>query len=93
MAIKSEIAWTRRDEDGTKIEVYARRFGGAWQFHSRRRRNEIWQAIPTPSLDDWMTLLDAVERRIPRKLYPPDELHRIRTEIRNRFPDQKIFPE
>ena len=87
MAIKSEICWNRKDDEGEKLEVYARRFGGEWQFHSRRRRNEIWQPIPKPSLEDWLELADAIRRRIPRRLYPPIELDRVVQEIRQRFPD------
>jgi hypothetical protein len=89
MAIKSEICWTRRNEEGEKIEVYARRFGGVWQFHTRHRRNDIWQAVEQPPLEDWLELADAVKRRIPRSLYPPDELTRIEQEIRNRFPESR----
>lgn len=90
MAIKSEISWTRRNEEGEKIEIYARRFGGVWQFHSRQRRHEVWQAVDQPPLEDWLELADAIRRRIPRRLYPPDELNRIRQEIRIRFPEADL---
>lgn len=89
MAIKSEISWTRRNEDGEKTEVYARRFGGEWQFHRRQRRNDIWQRVEEPPLEDWLELADAIRRRIPRRLYPPDELARVEQEIRNRFPETR----
>ncbi|MCC6233423.1 MAG: hypothetical protein IT580_12310 [Verrucomicrobiales bacterium] len=85
MAIKSEIAWIKRLEDGTKLEVYARRFGREWTFYSRGRRNDIWQEIAEPTREDWDTLLDAVRRRVPRSLFPPDEVTRIQNTIRERF--------
>ncbi len=90
MAIKSEIGWTRRNEDGEKIEINARRFGGEWFFHFRQRRYDLWQEVKQPPLEDWLELAAAVERRIPRSLYPPSELDRIRQEIRNRFPEAQL---
>lgn len=89
MAIKSEIAWKRRDPDGEKFEVYARRFGGVWKFYDRQRRNDQWQAIPTPTMDDWLTLLDAVERRVPRSLFSIDEPARIEQQIRQMYPEYR----
>lgn len=88
MAIKSEIAWRKHLSDGRKIDVYARRFGGDWTFHWRERRNDLWQLIEAPELEDWQTLLDAVERRVPRRLFPPDEVQRIQRLIRERFPSE-----
>ncbi|MGE3308481.1 MAG: hypothetical protein AB7O66_00815 [Limisphaerales bacterium] len=90
MAIKSEIGWTRRNEDGEKVEVTARRFGGNWSFQTRQRRYDLWQDVEQPPLEDWLELAAAVKRRIPRRLYPPDELHRIHQEIRNRFPEARL---
>lgn len=90
MAIKSEISWRRRNEDGEKVEVYARRHGGEWAFHERPGRHDAWQPIAHPSLDDWLTLLDAVRRRVPRRLYPPDEVNRIRREIQIRHPGAEL---
>ncbi len=87
MAIKGEISWRREDAEGNRVEVYARRFGGQWEFHQRARRHDLWQAIPDPSLDDWLTLLDALNRRVPRRLVTPDEVQRVKRAIRERFPD------
>lgn len=87
MAIKSEISWTRKTEDGQRIEVYARRFGGEWTFHWRYRRNEQWQEMKIAPLEDWLELFDAIRRRVPRKLYPPAELEKVRKIIRERFPE------
>ncbi|MCC7376102.1 MAG: hypothetical protein IT581_15700 [Verrucomicrobiales bacterium] len=90
MAIKAEISWHRKDSEGIKLEVYARRFGGSWSFYSRHRRHEDWQPLKPAPLEDWLELRDAIIRRIPRGLFPPDELKRIETDIRNRFPEAKF---
>ena len=63
-----EIEWT--DEDpatGGKRSVRAARFARQWTFKVRSRRYENWQAEPAPSRDMWETLLDALERRHPRR--------------------------
>lgn len=86
MAIKSEISWTRRLEDGTKVEIYARRFGGEWRFFQRAKRHDHWLPNPSPPEEDWRLLLDALERRVARRLFPPQEVDRIRREIAQRFP-------
>lgn len=91
MAIKSEISWSKRDDTGTKIEVYARRFGGTWSFFQRHKRNDEWQPLVPVPLEDWLELYEAIQRRIPRGLFPPDELKRLRDSIRHRFPEHQ-FP-
>ncbi|HEY1186744.1 MAG TPA: hypothetical protein VGE74_03755 [Gemmata sp.] len=63
-----QIEWT--DEDpvtGDKRSVRAERFARAWNFKVRFRRYETWAPVAHPSLDMWETLLDALERRYPRR--------------------------
>ena len=50
MAIKSEVGWTRKNEDGTKLEISARRFGREWLFfHQLKRAEEVsLQQAPGP---------------------------------------------
>ncbi len=90
MAIKSEISWRRTDEAGNRLEIYARRFGGHWLFHQRARRHDVWQELPNPPLEDWLSLLDSLDRRMHRRLNTPDEVERVRRAIRERHPEAKI---
>jgi hypothetical protein len=87
---KAEIGWTRTDEDGIKRDVYAHRVGDRWLFYSRTRRYECWQLMENPPLEDWQALLDAVERRLTRRLVRPEEVGRIRRAIQDRFPEVKL---
>jgi len=87
VAIKSEISWKRRDADGNKVEVNARRFGGEWLFSHRPRRHDQWVPLPEPPMEDWMALLDALERRVARRLSTPDEVQRVRQTLRERHPE------
>ncbi|MBM3824070.1 MAG: hypothetical protein FJ404_14490 [Verrucomicrobia bacterium] len=87
---KAEIGWTGRTEDGTRREVYARRVGDRWLFFDREKRYDPWKRLETPPLSDWLELLDAVERRMRRRLLPPEEFPRLRKTIQELFPDAEV---
>jgi|SRR5882724_8901732 len=90
---KAEISWKRVTEEGATLQVYVQHVGRAWLFFARERRFDQWQAIDEPPLEDWLELLDAVQRRINRRLLRPEEEGRILKQIRERFPDAKIEPQ
>jgi hypothetical protein len=90
MGAKAEISWKRRTEDGGRLEVYARRVGAEWRFFCRDRRYDQWQAVAEPPLEDWLELLDAVQRRINRRLLRPEEEASVKKSINERFPEAKI---
>ena len=87
---KSAITWKRLSPEGDKVEVEARRAGDHWRFATRARRFEQWQAVASPPLEDWLTLLDAIRRRIDRGLLRPEEVGRVEEVIRERFPDAEL---
>jgi len=86
---KAEISWKGRTEDGIKREVYARRMGGRWNFFVRERRNDQWQEMEAVPIEDWLELLDGVQRRINRRLLPPEEELRVKKRIVELFPETK----
>jgi hypothetical protein len=90
MAIKAEVGWTRKNEDGIKLEICARRFGREWQFSSQLKRGDDWEPIKNPPLEDWLELLDTVRRRINRRLLAPEEETRVKKMIYDRFPGTKL---
>jgi hypothetical protein len=83
---KAEIGWTRTNDEGIKLDVYARRIGDRWFFYSRARRYDCWKLMEDPPLVDWQALLNAVERRSTRRLVRPEEVTRLRRLIQERFP-------
>jgi len=87
---KAEISWKGRTEDGLKREVYARRMGGRWSFFVRERRNDQWQEMETAPVEDWLELLDGVQRRIQRRLLRPEEELRVKKRILELFPETKL---
>jgi hypothetical protein len=69
-----EIEWTDRDPDtGVKRTVRAARFARKWTFTVQSRRYEPWVSVSQPTRDMWETLLDALERRYPRREGVTDE--------------------
>lgn len=87
MAAKAEISWRRVNQEGVRLQVYARHVGSEWRFYSRERRYDQWQAMAEPPLEDWLELLDAVRRRIHRRLLRPEEEARVQQSIRERYPE------
>ena len=90
MGAKAEISWKSRTTGGLRREVYARRVGGEWRFFAREKRYDPWQALERPPLEDWLELLDAVRRRIARRLLRPELELRLRKIIRELFPDADL---
>lgn len=90
MGNKAEIAWKRANADGEKVQVFARYFGRQWLFFIREKRYDVWRPVPDPALEDWLELLDAVRRRITRRLMMPDDEERLIRIIRERHPDLAI---
>ena len=85
---KAEISWKRRAETGERIEVYAQHVGDRWKFFQRERRYDQWQTIARPPLEDWLELLDAVRRRINRRLLRPEEEENVKKSIHEQFPEE-----
>ena len=87
---KGEISWKRTNEDGEKIQVYAHHVGNRWIFFWRERRYDEWEPLEDPPLEDWLELLDGVQRRISRRLIRPEEEHLIKKTIIERYPEAKL---
>jgi hypothetical protein len=87
---KAEISWKRVTEDGLKLQVYVQHVGRDWRFFHREKRFDVWQPIPEPPLEDWLELLDAIQRLITRRRYQPDDETQLRRQIRERFPEADV---
>jgi len=84
---KAEISWKRVSEEGVTIQVYAQHVSREWRFFAREKRFDQWQPVKEPPLEDWLELLDAVRRRVNRRLLRPEEEALVKKSIRERFPD------
>jgi hypothetical protein len=88
---KAEISWRRVTPEGVRLQVYAQHVGREWRFFARERRYDLWQPLADPPLEDWLELLDAVQRRINRRLLRPEEEARVKHSLLARFPEAR-FP-
>jgi hypothetical protein len=87
---KAEISWKSKTDEGVKREVYVRCIGANWKFFVREKRYDNWEPLESPALDDYLELLDGVQRRIARRLLRPEEEHRVKQMIREAFPEAKV---
>jgi hypothetical protein len=84
---KAEISWKRTTPEGETFQCYAQHVGKHWIFYRRGKRFDQWAAVESPPLEDWLALLDSVQRRINRRLLQPEEEVRLRKIIMERFPE------
>ena len=87
---KSEITWKRVTDEGENIQVNAQKIGKEWIFSRREKRFDQWQPLPEPPLEDWLMLLDSIQRMITRRRLQPVDEDRVRARILERFPDAEI---
>lgn len=83
---KGQISWKGRTAEGERREVYVHTVGSEWRFFVRSRRFEQWEPLASPPLEDWLQLLDGVQRRVQRRLMDPADEKRVRRIIQERFP-------
>jgi hypothetical protein len=87
---KAEISWKRVTEDGAKLQVNAQRVGGEWIFSQREKRFDQWRPVKEPPLEDWLALLDSVQRMITRRRLQPVHEELVLRRIREKFPEAKV---
>ena len=85
-----DIEWTDTDPaTGEKRFVCAEKFARKWRFKVRYRRRTEWDRTAPVTRDMWETLLDALERRYPRREGVMDEdLAAVRKIIKELPPDE-----
>lgn len=87
---RAEVTWKRRTPDGETLQIRARHEGGTWRFFARPARYDRWEPFDAPTVDDWLTLLDGVRRRVGRGAVRQDEVDRLVRAIRERFPHADV---
>lgn len=87
---RAQISWKSQNEDGEKIEVYSEKVGDRWMFYRRPGRYDEWLPHTNPTLEDWLILLDNVQRRIQRKWFRPEEELRLIKKIQQTFPSEDL---
>jgi hypothetical protein len=65
--MRSQHIWTERDEQGSKREVRATRFGGKWRLQSKTASDLEWTYYERPLLDDLLALKEILVRKYQRR--------------------------
>ena len=65
--MRSQHIWTERDEDGSKREVRATRFGGRWRLQAKTAGDIYWTHYERPLLDDLLALKEILVRKYQRR--------------------------
>ena len=65
--MRSQHIWTERDEQGSKREVRATRFGGKWRLQAKTAGDLDWTYYERPLLQDLLALKEILERKYQRR--------------------------
>ncbi len=87
---RDDIEWRRENAEGERIEIKAHQVRQRWDFFWRPGRSFGWEPLEQPLLEDWLEVLDGVERRVNRRQYPLDEPDKVRRQIRALFPKAEL---
>jgi hypothetical protein len=65
--MRSQHIWTERDEQGSKREVRATRFGGRWRLQAKTGNDLEWTYYERPLLEDLLALKEILVRKYQRR--------------------------
>ena len=65
--MRSQHIWTQRDEQGSKREVRATRFGGRWRLQAKTAGDPDWTYYERPLLEDLLALKEILVRKYHRR--------------------------
>ncbi len=65
--MRSQHIWSDRNEDGTKREVRATKFGGMWRLQAKTTGDLDWTYYERPLLEDLLALKDILVRKYQRR--------------------------
>jgi hypothetical protein len=63
----SQHIWKEKTPDGSKREVRATKFGGAWRLQAKMGGDLDWIYYKRPLLEDLLTLKDILARKYQRR--------------------------
>jgi hypothetical protein len=70
----SQHIWTEKDENGTKREVRATKFGGKWRLQAKAAGDLDWTYYERPPMDDLLKLKDLIARKYQRRRATADDV-------------------
>jgi hypothetical protein len=70
----SQHIWRDRNDDGTKREVRATRFGGTWRLQAKDSGDLQWTYYEHPLLEDLLRLKEIIARKYRRRRASADDV-------------------
>src|SRR5213083_2315575 len=77
----SQHIWTHKDQHGTKREVRATKFGGAWKFRAKTAGDLEWIYYERPLLEDLLALKEILARKYQRRRASADDVASVKNLI------------
>ena len=65
--MRSQHIWIERNEQGSKREVRATKFGGIWRLQAKTAGELDWTYYERPLLEDLLALKDILMRKYQRR--------------------------
>jgi hypothetical protein len=65
--MRSQHIWTERNEQGSKREVRATKFGGMWRLQAKTAGETDWTYYERPLLEDLVALKEILARKYQRR--------------------------
>ena len=72
--MRSQHIWTERNQHGSKREVRATKFGGAWRFQAKTAGDVDWTYYERPLLEDLLVLKEILVRKYQRRRASTEDL-------------------
>ena len=81
--MRSQHIWTERDEQGSKREVRATKFGGTWRLQAKMAGDLDWTYYERPLLEDLLALKDILMRKYQRRRASSEDVASVEKLITN----------
>jgi len=81
--MRSQHIWTERDEQGSKREVRATKFGGTWRLQAKTAGELDWTYYERPLLKDLLALKDILARKYQRRRASSEDVASVEKLIAN----------
>lgn len=86
--MRSQHIWTERDEQGSKREVRATKFGGTWRLQAKTAGDLDWTYYERPLLEDLLALKEILERKYQRRRAPSEDVASVKRLIADQMREE-----
>jgi hypothetical protein len=87
--MRSQHIWTEKDEQGSKREVRATKFGGTWRFQAKMAGDLGWTYYERPLLKDLLALHEILMRKYQRRRASGEDVASVKKLITEKTEAQK----